>query len=29
MVEKFWRVVWSIWIAVYDFLERLDKSDKD
>ena len=29
MVDKFWGVVWSIWIAVYNFLERLDKNDKN
>ena len=29
MIDKFWIIVWSIWLKVFDALERLDKSDKN
>jgi len=25
MLDRFWALVWCVWLAVFDFLEKLDK----
>ena len=25
MIDKFWAIVWSVWLGVFDLLEKLDK----